>query len=65
MLQKQQGEQGEDKWTTVRIAAILIPPLENLVKNAKNEFGIPLFRNKSDAVTKAVEEFLRKYRKEG
>jgi len=36
-------------------------PLEDLVKNAKDEFGLPLFRSKTDAVTEAVKEFLKKY----
>ena len=53
--------QNEERWTTVRIAAALIPPLEELVKNARDEYGIRLFRSKSDAVTKAVREFLRKH----
>jgi len=52
------------KWTTVRIATELIPPLEDLIKNARDEFGTQLFRSKSDAVTEAVKEFLRKYSEE-
>jgi len=50
------------RWATVRIATELVEPLEEVVKQAKDEFGIPLFRSKADAVTKAVKEFLRKYR---
>ena len=46
---------------TVRISGELIPPLEKLVENAKDEYGIPLFRSKTDAVTQAVKEFLDKY----
>jgi len=57
VLQKRPGE----NWTTVRIAAPLMAPLEDLVKNAKDEFGLPLFRSKTDAVTEAVKEFLKKY----
>jgi len=51
----------EEKWITVRIAAPLMAPLEDLVKNAKDEFGLPLFRSKTDAITEAIKEFLKKY----
>jgi len=57
-------ERTEEKWTTVRIATPLMAPLEDLVKNAKDEFGLPLFRSKTDAVTEAVKEFLKKYSEE-
>jgi len=53
--------QCEDKRITVRIATELMAPLENLVKNAKDEFGLPVFRSKSEAVTQALKEFFRKY----
>ena len=53
-------QRSEDKRTTVRIATELTAPLEDLVKNATDEFGLPLFKSKSDAVTKAVADFLRK-----
>jgi len=53
--------QCEGKRTTVRIATELMAPLENLVKNAKDEFGLPVFRSKSEAVTQALKEFFRKY----
>jgi hypothetical protein len=49
---------------TVRINGELIPPLERLVENAKDEYGIPLFRSKTDAVTQAVKEFLDKYKED-
>jgi len=48
------------KWGNVRIAAELIPPLDILVEKAKDEFGVPLFKSKSEAVTEAVREYLRK-----
>lgn len=54
LSQKEQGT------TTVRVAAELIEPIERLIENAKDEFGSPLFRSKTDFVTKAVKEFLRK-----
>ena len=52
-------QRSEDKWTTMRIAPELMAPLEDLVKNATDEFGLPLFKSKSEAVTKAVADFLR------
>ena len=51
----------EESTKTVRIAAELIPPLEKLVENEKDEFGIQKFRSKTDAVTQAVKEFLQKH----
>lgn len=51
----------ERNWRTVRIAGELIEPLDELINNAKDEYGIPLFRSKADAVTQAVKEFLAKY----
>ena len=50
----------ERNWKTVRIAGELMEPLKELVENAKDEYGIPKFRSKSDAVTQAVKEFLDK-----
>lgn len=50
-----------ENWTTVRIASKLMEPLGKLVENAKDEFGVPLFRSKADAVAQAVKEFLRKH----
>jgi len=44
----------------VRIAAELMGPIEKLVETAKDDFGMPCFRSKSDIVTEAVREFLRK-----
>jgi len=49
------------RWTTVRIKVEVIPPLEEMIKNARDEFGMPLFKNKSDAVTKALKDFLKKH----
>ena len=57
-------QKDEDRWKTVRIAVALIEPLEDLIKNARDEFGIPIFRSKSDAVTRAVKEFLKKHSEE-
>ena len=51
----------ERNWKTVRIAGELMTPLEKLVENAKDQYGIPLFRSKADAVTQAVKEFLEKH----
>ena len=49
--------------TTVRIASNLIKPIDDLIKNAKDEFGIPLFRSRCDVVTKAVQDFLKEKKK--
>ena len=53
--------QEEIKSITVRIAAELIEPIDYLIKEVKDEFGIPLFRSRCDLITKAVKEFLKKY----
>ena len=53
----------QNKWITVRIDEEMIPPLEEMIENVRDEFGMPLFRNKSDAVTKGLKEFLKKYSK--
>ena len=55
-----QNNEGRE-WKTVRIAGELMGPLKKLVENAKDEFGVPLFRSKADVVTKAVKEFLEKH----
>ena len=52
--------QDKRKWATVRIAAELMGPIEKLFETAKDDFGMPCFRSKSDIVTEAVREFLRK-----
>jgi len=48
------------EWRTVRIDAAVIAPLDNLVKTVKDELGMPVFKNRSDAVTQALQEFLKK-----
>ena len=53
----------QNKWITVRIDEEMIPLLEELIENVRDEFDMPLFRNKSDAVTKGLKEFLKKYSK--
>ena len=64
-LTKKWVERSEGKWTTVRISDELTAPLEDLVKNGRDEFGLPLFRSKSDAVTQALKEFFWKLRETG
>ena len=49
------------KWRTVRIRRELIPPLEEFVEKAKDQYGIPLFNSVSAAISQAVKEFLDKY----
>lgn len=44
----------------MRIPAELMEPIERLAETAKDEFGLPCFRSKSEIVTEAVREFLRK-----
>jgi len=61
LLRRIKNLTNKSKWATVRINGEIIAPLEELIKNARDEFNMPLFRNKSDAVTQAVKEFLRKY----
>lgn len=50
----------EDKWATVRIPTELLNAVENLIPKLKDEFGLPLYRSKSEAVAEAVKEFLKK-----
>ncbi|MEM0313940.1 MAG: ribbon-helix-helix domain-containing protein [Candidatus Bathyarchaeia archaeon] len=53
-------ESQNDKWGVVRVPISLISQIEKLVENEKDEFGLPKYRSKSDAVTEAIKEFLRK-----
>lgn len=55
----QEVAQSEDKRITVRIAAELITSLDDLVKNATDEFGLPLFKSRPEAVIQALKEFFR------
>jgi Arc/MetJ-type ribon-helix-helix transcriptional regulator len=45
----------------VRIPRELIDPLEKLVENTKDEYGIAKFRGVSSAVAEAVKDLLKKY----
>lgn len=45
----------------MRIRGELVPHLEELVENAKDQYGIPLFDSVSDAVSQAVKELLNKH----
>lgn len=47
---------------TVRIRCEVIPFLDELVMDAKDEFGIPIFSSRQEVVTEAVRELLRKYK---
>lgn len=47
---------------TVRIRCEVIPFLDELIMNAKDEFGIPIFSSRQEVVTEAVRELLRKYK---
>jgi len=49
---------------TVRVARELLEPLDRLVEKLKDEYGMPVFRSKTDAVTRAVKDLLEEYSKE-
>ena len=51
----------EEKWSTVRIPTDLLDAIEDSIQDLKDEFGLPLYRNKTDFVTKAVKDLLRKH----
>ncbi|MCX8178187.1 MAG: ribbon-helix-helix domain-containing protein, partial [Candidatus Bathyarchaeota archaeon] len=54
--------QTEEKWATVRVPAELLVAIEKLVKDEKDEFGMPKFRSKSEIVAEAIKEFLKKHK---
>jgi len=49
---------------TVRVARELLEPLDRLVEELKDDYGMPVFRSKTDAVTQAVKDLLEEYSKE-
>jgi len=49
---------------TVRVARELLEPLDRLVEELKDEYGMPVFKSKTDAVTRAVKDLLEEYSKE-
>jgi len=49
---------------TVRVARELLEPLDRLVEELKDEYGMPIFKSKTDAVTRAVKDLLEEYSKE-
>ena len=49
---------------TVRVARELLEPLDRLVEELKDEYGMPVFKSKTDAVTRAVKDLLQRYCKE-
>ncbi|MCW4048031.1 MAG: ribbon-helix-helix domain-containing protein [Candidatus Bathyarchaeota archaeon] len=52
----------EEKWATVRIPTELLEALDKFVGEKKDEFGLPLYRSKSEAVAEAVKQFLKKHK---
>jgi len=48
---------------TVRIAGELKGPLKKLIKELKDDYGMPIFRSETDAVTRAVKDLLKKHAK--
>jgi hypothetical protein len=56
--------QEEEKWATVRIPGELLEAVEKCVNEEKDEFGLPKYRSKSEAVAEAVKQFLKKHKRE-
>ena len=56
--------QNEVKWSVVRIPAELLVIIEKMVREEKDQFGMPKYRSRSEVVTEAVKEFLSKREKE-
>lgn len=56
--------QNQDKWTTVRVPTEILKAIDEFMKNQIDEFGLPKYRSKSDVVTEAIKEFLKKHREE-
>jgi Arc/MetJ-type ribon-helix-helix transcriptional regulator len=54
--------QNQDKWTTVRVPVEILRAIDEFMKTQIDEFGLPKFRSKSDVVTEAIKEFLKKHR---
>jgi len=54
----------EEKWATVRIPIELLDAVDNLVGKLKDEFGLPRYRSKSEAIAEAVKQFLKRHSKE-
>ena len=51
-------------WAVVRIRAELLPHIDEVVEQEKDEFGTPKFRSRQEVVSKAVKEFLKELAKE-
>jgi|GEM_PF-3242118 Arc/MetJ-type ribon-helix-helix transcriptional regulator len=54
--------QTEEKWATVRVPVELLKAIEKLVKEEKDEFGMPRYSSKSEVVAEAVKQFLKKHK---
>lgn len=52
----------EDAWSTVRIPSELVSAVERAVRRLKDEFGVPLFRSRSDFITEATRHYLQKHK---
>jgi len=48
----------EEKTDIVRIRAELIPLIDDVVDNEKDEYGIERYHSRKDVVSQAVKEFL-------
>ena len=56
--------QNEVKWSVVRIPAELLVMIEKIVREEKDQFGMPKYHSRSEVVTEAVKEFLKKHSEE-
>ena len=54
----------QDKWTTVRVPTELLKAIDEFIKTQIDEFGLPKYSSKSDVVTEAIKEFLKKHKEE-
>jgi metal-responsive CopG/Arc/MetJ family transcriptional regulator len=64
IMLSQKTEEEEEKWATVRIPTQLLEAVEQVVEREKDEFGLPKYSSKSEAIAEAVKQFLKKHSKE-
>ena len=53
----------EEKYDVVRIRAELIPLIDKLVDETKDEYGTPVFHSRQEVVSEGVKLVLKKYSK--
>jgi hypothetical protein len=47
--------------TTVRVETQLLPYIDGLVDEAKDEFGVSLYNSRKDVIEDAVKRFLKRH----